>query len=118
MAYTDAYDGKGHSLQITEAQRVAQELRTEATISQGVIRWNSNNQVPPADCVALAAHIGLPVDVVASTAARDADTSAFLAAYRKRQPRRASAEERAEMRAAFGRGTKVVNVITGRVTRL
>ena len=106
MAYTDS-----------EAQRLAHQLRTEATITQGVVRWNSNNQVPPADIVALAAQIGLPVDVAASTAARDADTTAFLAAYRKGQPRRVSAEQRAEMRAAFGRGAKVVNVITGRVTR-
>ena len=117
MAYTDAYDGKGHSFQITEAQRLAQQLRNEATITKGVLRWNSNNQVPFPDCIALAAHIGLPVDVAASNAARDADTDAFLTAYRKR-PRRVSSEERAEMRAAFGRGAKVVNVITGRVTRL
>ena len=118
MAYTDAYDGKGHSFQITEAQRLAQQLRNEATITQGVLRWNSNNQVPFPDCIALAAHIGLPVDVAASNAARDADTDVFLAAYRKRQPRRVSAEQRAEMRAAFGPGAKVVNVVTGRVTRL
>lgn len=106
MAYTDS-----------EAQRLAHQLRTEATITDGVVRWNSNNQVPPADIVALAPQIGLPVDVAACTVARDADTAAFLTIYRKR-PHHVSAEERAEMRAAFGPGTKVVNVITGRVTRV
>lgn len=117
--YVSAYEGHGHKFQVEEAQRLAGKLRTEAVIANGVIRWLSNNQVPPADCVALAAHIGLSVDVEASTTARDADTTAFLADYRKRNARRrVTAEQRAEMRAAFGPGAKVVNVITGRVTRL
>lgn len=100
-----------------EAHRLADKLRTDATITDGVIRWNSNQQVPPSDCVALAAHIGLPVDVVAAcTAARDIETETFLADYRKR-PQQPSVEEIAGMRAAFGPGQRVVNIVTGRVTR-
>ena len=117
--YTRAYDGEGYGFVVADAKRLADKLRTEATITAGVIRWNSNNAVPPDDCVALASHIGLPVDVAACDAARDADTTAFLTEYRKQQSRRrVSAEERAEMRAAFGPGARVINVITGRVTRL
>jgi len=107
-----AYDGQGLSFQVADAKRLADQLRNEATITGGVIRWNSNQQVPPEDCVALAAHIGLPINVAACDAARDADTTAFLAEYRKR-PRNDSAEARFERRAAFGPGKTIVDVISG-----
>lgn len=115
--YVEAYEGKGYEFRIDEARRLAERLRTEATIIAGVIRWNTNNTVLPLDCVALAAHIGLPIDQEACTAARDTETAAFLAEYRKRS-HRVTAEQRAEIRAAFGRDTTVVNVVTGRRIRL
>jgi hypothetical protein len=114
-SYIRAYEGEGFKFAVEEARRLATQLQSQATIFNDVIRWNSNQQVPPSECVELAAHIGLPINIVACTAARDADTAAFLTVYSKR---RVSAEERAEMRAAFGPGAKVVNVITGRVTRV
>jgi hypothetical protein len=95
-----------------EAARTAEKLRTAATISDGIIRWNSNNAVPPAECVALAAHIGLPVNVTRCTETRDRETTSFLADYRKR-PRRDSLEARFERRAAFGKGHAVVDIISG-----
>lgn len=114
--YISGYEGTGHYQR--EARDVANRLRTEATIVDGVIRWNSNGNVPPTECVALAVHIGLPVNVAACDRVRDAETTAFLAEYRKSQRgRKPSAEERFELRAAHGRGGRVVNVLTGRVTR-
>jgi len=98
-----------------EASDLAGKLRTDATITDGVIRWNSNDQVPPADCVALAAHIGLSVDVAKSNAARSADLYAFLVSYRTAQAQRTPeqiAEERAMARAAHGPGVWVVNIFT------
>ena len=78
-------------------------------------RWASNNAVVPLDA---AADYGIPVDVAAQTAARDAETAAFVASYRAaRRNRRPSAEERFELRAAFGPGRTVVNVLTGERTR-
>ena len=117
MNYIQAHDGEGNRFAVEDARRLADKLRSDATITDGVIRWNSNQRVPPEECVELAAHIGLPVNVATCTATRDAEVSAFLTAYRK-QNRRVTAEQRAEMRAAFGPGTRVVNVITGRVTRV
>ena len=56
-------------------------------------------------------------DRSATEAARAAETAEFLEEYRrKRKPH--SAEEIAEMRAAFGPGTKVVDIITGETITL
>jgi hypothetical protein len=54
---------------------------------------------------------------MASNAQRKKDTEVILAEYRKHD-RAPSQEELAEMRAAFGEGAEVVNVITGRRTKL
>lgn len=97
-----------------EASRLAENLRKEATINDGVIRWNSNDRVPPADCVALAVYLEMPVDVAKCDTVRDAEMTAFLEAYRKvRANRPISEEERAEARAAHGPGVTIVNAITG-----
>lgn len=107
LAQPGAYHG--------EATRLAATLRdrAHATIEAGVIRWNSNGRVPPADVVALAAHIGLAIDTAACTAARDTETAQFLAKYRKARAGGPTAEERGEARAAFGPGVDLVDVITG-----
>lgn len=115
--YVQYYDQNDNTLGAKDARYLAIKLRTEATITDGVIRWDSNGAVPPGDCLALAAHIGLPVDLAACKAASDRETAAFLADYRKRNRGPVSAEQRAEMRAAFGPGATVVNVVTGRRTR-
>ena len=78
-------------------------------------RWESNGSYCPLDA---AASYGIPVDVAAQAAAREAELAAFAADYRAaRKNRRPSAEERFELRAAFGRGRTVVNVLTGERTR-
>lgn len=106
-----------------EAIRLAASIRNDATITDGVIRWNSNGRVPPMDVVAFAAHLNTigslhqTVSVDASAAARDAETSAFLAEYRAARANGPTAEERFEARAAFGPGVDLVDVVTGRKWR-
>jgi hypothetical protein len=51
-------------------------------------------------------------------AAEKQASEGFLGAYAAAQPAEPSAEERWEMEAAFGKGTKVVDVFSGRVTQL
>ena len=97
-----------------ERERNIESLRTDATITDGIIRWNSNGHIPPAEYVRLAAEIGLPVDVDACTRQRNEETAAFFAEYRRSQPAQPSREERFEARAAFGPGVNVVDVISGR----
>jgi hypothetical protein len=103
-----------------EAVRLADQLKDEghSTLSGGVIRWLSNGNVPPSDVVALAASIFPAVDVDACTAARNKEQQAFIDAYRRNHDRPATEEERFELRAAFGPGARVVNIITGRVTKV
>lgn len=96
----------------TSADRMAKQF-SEATVDEnGIVRWNSNKRVPPADVLEFWKHIGHEFDLAASTAARDKETEDFLAAYRKNY-RGPSEEERLEAQAAFGPGQKIVNVITG-----
>jgi len=92
----------------------------EAYVVAGVLRWKSNDHVPPQDCLEDFRAIGCGgFDMEACRSAREAEQTAFLADYAaKERNRKPSAEERYEMEAAFGKGTTVVNVITGRRTRV
>ena len=87
------------------------------TDDKGVIRWPENKRVPFDD---LLERNGISRETRAlCAAARAEETKAVLKNYRRRQRRvKPSAEEMFEMRAAFGTGTTVVNVITGRRTKL
>ena len=102
------------------ADKIATEAYTDA---EGVVRWKSNDSVPPADILENA---GLPEATVAlSTRVRVNETAAFLAEYIKHEEEfwtapeyeDARREREAEMRAAFGPGEEVVNVFTGRKIR-
>lgn len=89
-------------------------------VSGGVARWITSGQVLFADTVALLIALGLGdgIDPALTEQTRGAETEAFLAAYRAAQPAQPSGEELAEMRAAFGPGETVVDVITGRKIQL
>ena len=87
--------------------------------ADGVVRWTSNNRVMPKDCrevLARSVYRDL-FNEEASRAAEEAETAAFLESYRKSY-KGSSEEEKAEMIAAFGTGSTVVNVITGERIRL
>ena len=111
-------DGRSaHSSDIHDACRTTAMFFTTATVTDGVVRWNTNDQVPPADILALWDSMDLPFDYQASMAARDVDMQTFLADYRLNQ-RPLSEETLAEMRAEFGPGAVVVDMISGRRTQL
>lgn len=87
--------------------------------ADGVVRWTSNNRVMPKDCREILSHTAYRdlFSEEASRAAEDAETAAFLESYRKNYTG-PSEEEKAEMRAAFGTGSTVADVITGKRIRL
>ena len=87
--------------------------------ADGVVRWTSNNRVMPKDCREILSHTAYRdlYSEEASRAAEEAETAAFLESYRKSY-KGSSEEEKAEMIAAFGTGSTVVNVITGERIRL
>lgn len=98
----------------SDRQRLTPKLDTDATYSAGIVRWKSNNQVPPDEVLVLALELGKPIDLAACREARSKDLRAFIADYRARRADEPTAEERLEARAAFGEGATVVNVLTGR----
>ena len=87
--------------------------------ADGVVRWTSNNRVMPKDCREILSHTAYRdlFSEEASRAAENAETAAFLESYRKNYTG-PSEEEKAEMRAAFGTGSTVVDIITGKRIRL
>lgn len=111
-----------HKSCASDAEHIVQviasgELEVSAT---GVARWTSNSRPLFADTVALIIALGLGegIDPAATARAQEKDTAAFLAQYRATQPAQPDAEQLHEMRAAFGPGATVVDVITGRTTQL
>lgn len=99
----------------------AREDFERARVENGVVRWNSNDNVPFDDMLFDFVCIGAIDEATRerSNEARKADTAAFCAEYRKAQAnRKPSAEELFEMRAAFGEGAEVVDVISGRRIQL
>lgn len=101
-----------------ETERLIAQFDTDASVSaDGVVRWNSNGSVPPQDILDFWAHLQKPFDLARSAAVRSEELDKFLAEYRA-NARPPSDEELHEMRAAFGPGEVVVNVITGQRTKL
>ncbi len=115
--YIQMYENPRFPFEKEEAERLAGNLRTVATYENGIARWSTNGSIIPADCARFAAHIGMPIDLVATAETRDAETEIFFEDYRKNY-RGPSEEEMAEMRAAFGPGETVVNIITGHKIKL
>jgi len=112
--YEKFVQGQGWVLDVAKAR----EGFAQTHCQDGVLRWNSNGRVPPADCVQDFLDAGCQgFDVAKSTEARNADLIAFVQEY-KRNQRPATGEELAEMRAAFGPGAVVVDVLSGRRTKL
>jgi hypothetical protein len=80
-----------------------------------VVRWNSNNSIPFEDMLQNFEDAGW-IDgqiYVNSVEQRQIEDAEAIAQYRKNR-RAPSAEDLFEMRAAFGAGATVVDVLTGR----
>lgn len=87
------------------------------TIDENGIARNCIGRVLMSDMLEKLAMVTDKVSVDATTAARDKEVSKSLAEYRK-NARPVSEEERMEMQAVFGKGTTVVNILTGEKTEL
>ena len=106
----------------SSAEKELDEVRADfeagkITVDENGVARNRIGRVLMSDQLEKLTYITDKVDVEATKAAREAETDAFLESYRKANHRR-SAEELSEMRAAFGTGTTVVDIITGERIRL
>lgn len=108
---------RGGSYTREQAERLRKEFVDPTKVStdtDGVIRWRTNNAIISPALFRDDAFVVCPP---AQVAAYEKDAQEFLAAYRRADPK-PDAEQMAEMRAEFGPGKVVVNMITGRRTRL
>ena len=85
--------------------------------SNGAIRWKSNGNYLMDDYCEVLEYAGYPFSREATQIARDAQVAEQLADYRANPPMMTD-ENIAEMRAAFGDGTIVRDVITGKKYKL
>ena len=94
-------------------QDYVEEAKMKADVdSNGAIRWKNNGNYLMDDYCEVLEYAGYPFSREATKAARDAQVAEELAAYRANPPMMTD-EDIAEMRAAFGSGTLVVDVISG-----
>ena len=94
-------------------QDYVEEAKMKADVdSNGAIRWKNNGNYLMDDYCEVLEYAGYPFSREATKAARDAQVAEKLAAYRANPPMMTD-EDIAEMRAAFGSGTSVVDVISG-----
>ena len=101
-----------------EVKKAVAKADADATVeADGAIKWNSNGRYLMDDFCEKLEYAGYPFSREATARKRDAQNEESLAEYRKND-RGLSGEELAEARAAFGEGTTVVNILTGRRTRL
>lgn len=89
--------------------------------NKGVCRWKSNDAVPPQECLEEIFKAGEITEVkyLLSQIIRQEETDAFLKEYRKNMENHVPTnEDLFEMRSAFGEGTTVVNIFTGKEIKL
>lgn len=79
-----------------------------------VVRWRSNDRVPPIELLDFWREKGKRFNYSATVRASKTEDRKFMMAYRNDPSR----ENIVEMRSVFGAGTTVVDVISGKKTRL
>lgn len=105
-----------------EAQKELDRIKTDLlagkiTIDESGVARNCIGRVLMSDMLEKLAMVTDRVSVEATTRAREQEVAESLAEYRK-NARPVTEEERMEMRATFGEGATVVNILTGEETQL
>ena len=104
------------------AEKELEQIRADfeagnITVDENGVARNRIGRILMSDLLEKLTYITDKVDAEATKAAREAENDAFLESYRKANHRH-SEEELNEMRAAFRKGTTVVDIITGERIRL
>ena len=101
----------------TSAEKELEKIREELeqgliTIDENGVARNRIGRVLMSDMLEKLTRVTDAVDAEATTKAREEEAAKTLGEYRK-NARPATKEEPDEMRAAFGKGQTVVNILTG-----
>ena len=99
---------------------VCRNRESKIRIENGAARWETGSNFVPLDCIGNYLVDKIPgFDLVEHTRLSALEIDRVLVAYRKRMENYVpSFEELCDMRAAFGAGEQVVNIVTGVVTQL
>ena len=97
----------------TDAERMLDAFHTDTYIENGVIRWKSSQNVPPIDILEFWNYIGFDFDYKLSIEVAQKEIEEKINSYKKRNIGKSS-ETLYEMRAAFGEGVEVIDVLTGK----
>ncbi len=101
-----------------EVRKAVAKVDADAAVeADGAIKWNSNGRYLMDDFCEKLEYAGYGFSREATAKKRDAQNAESLAEYRKND-KGFTGEELAGARAAFGEGTTVVDVLTGKKTRL
>lgn len=101
----------------SDAERLLNGFHTDINIKDGIIRWKSNDNIPPKEILEFWKYIGFAFNYNDCITLQERETQAFLNNYS--QNRKSQSEgELDEMRAAFGSGKKIIDVVTGKVIKL
>ena len=101
-----------------ELEKIKEDLKQGLiTIDENGVARNCIGRVLMSDMLEKLSYITDEVDIETTTAAREEEVQRSLAAYRA-NAKPASEEEINEMRAAFGKGKTVVNILTGERIKL
>lgn len=85
----------------------------------GVAYWQSSNRTVPNDIVVQFLMLTDAIDIDKHETAHDNEVTESIREYKEQMKNYVPSEEELfEMRSAFGEGTEVVDVITGKVTKL
>lgn len=81
----------------------------------GVVRWRSNNSVPPQDILDVWNKYGKPFNYNASIYAHECEVEDKIRSYvEANKDYKPTTEDMIEMRSVFGEGSTVVNILTGK----
>lgn len=101
-----------------EVRKAVRDAETKAVVDEyGAIKWRNNRRYLHDDFCEKLEYACYPFSRKATARAREEADRAFFEEYRKAD-HTPSAEMLAEMRAAFGEGAVVVDVISGRKFRV
>ena len=101
-----------------EVRKAVAKADSDAAVeADGAIKWNSNGRYLMDDFCEKLEYAGYAFSREATAKKREAQNAESLAEYR-RNDKGLTGEALAKARAAFGEGTTVVNVLTGKKTLL
>ena len=116
---TSLLEDYSNHARIAERIRAQSTLKHDTTMGDHILRWKSNGRVVPPDVFERSGRECAPDSL--QMIAYEEETAETIATYldaRATLTDEERAVELAEMRAAFGIGTTVVNVLTGERTKL